>query len=244
MNGAIYSRLYYSIIILILVIGLASAGETNEYQYFKYKEPSKFLTNCFLNDLPCPDTINCTISIYSPKNNTLVNNVPISYDGHLFNFPLSSNDNSIIGTYQAVIYCNNGATFIDKFVVSYDVTGNAKKDPSEFVIVGFGFLFILLLVYLVYMIIHLVGHVFTLDYDILDMAKSIGGYFGLLGIALLEPYYLGNPDIHAWILMVVDIGLYTHIFLPLFSFGFVLIIGPFIKKKLMTRREDRSLNHD
>jgi hypothetical protein len=112
------------------MIGLASAVEENEYQYFRLGEPSQFLSNCFLNDLPCPDTINCSITIYSPKNNTLINNVPIDYDGYLFNFPLSASDNSQIGCYQASIYCNNGATFLDKFAVSYCVTPNGTSTTT------------------------------------------------------------------------------------------------------------------
>lgn len=228
--NSILTRLYYSIILIILFIGFVSAGETNEYQYFKYNEPSRFLTNCFLDELPCPDTINCSITIYTPAENTLINNVPIAYDGHIFYFDLNESDNSYIGTYQAVIYCNNGGTFIDKFVISYDVTGNGRPDPDGIVIVLFASIFIILSAFLLYITIYSLGHFIHLDFDLIDLAFNVGGYIGLLAVYMVHQYYLANPQMSNIFEWALYLGGLTNVLIPFIAL-IVSLIYQSIKKK-------------
>ena len=114
-------RWYLFIISLILVMGLVSSVEENEYQIFKVNKASQYWFNCY-NDaqIPCPAAMNCTASVQTPLGRTLT---PIVINnGNYFYLNLSSNDNSEIGTYQGIITCDSlPSLFSGQIAVSYNV---------------------------------------------------------------------------------------------------------------------------
>jgi hypothetical protein len=172
-------------------------------------------------------------SVSYPNTTTIISNKAMTKNGYEFNYTLCST--SALGVYDYG-YCDNaGVCSSNNFLI----TSNGQEPPSGIVIVFFSMLFIFAMFFLTYTIIDMLGSVFTLDYSVYDMARSVGAYFSLLAVRSLEINYLGNPEIHGWIDLFVQIGLWTHVILPVFSFVFLLIVGQWIKKKLMQREGDK-----
>ena len=247
-------RWYLFVISLILVMGLASAVEENEYQYFRLGEPSIFLSECFLDDLPCPDTINCSITIYSPKNNTLINNIPIDYDGYLFNFPLSASDNNQIGVYQASIYCNNGATFQDKFTVSYSVTPNGTSTTTAQGIMYGAIIFLLIafFTFLTYIYFNIdtadgrneYGNIININYKkYLKFFVFMIGWVTLIGISYfawnLSYAILQFTEMANFFYFIFRLGYI--LLLPLFVVVFTLMVIRYVKDNKIKEMLERNL---
>ena len=207
-------------IIMISLIGIASASLGT------FKQNScidiRVLANC--------STVNLT------EVNGEVLNAPMSLmGGQTFNYSFCNT--SSIGSYSyswspSCVDCSTGNCG-NNFVI----TQNGQEQASGNVIIAFSILFIIVLFYSVYMIINMLAHVFTLDYDAMDMALTLGGYIALLGVNLLERIYLMNPVLEGWMNLFISIGLWTHVILPIMSFIFVLTVGQFIKVKLWTPQQ-------
>ena len=86
-----------------------------------------------------------------------------------------------------------------------------------------------------YVIFMMITHVFMLDYDALDFAKSAGIYLALLALNLMQRNFLGNVDIQNWFTLFINIGLWTHLVVPAFCFGFSMIVGNYVKIKQVDR---------
>ncbi len=126
----------------------------------------------------------------------------------------------------------------DKTFATYvDVTSNGQERADGTVIIAFSMVFLIILFYSVFMMVNMLAHVFTLDYDAIDMALTLGGYVAMLGVNMLERIYLMNPNLENWLDLFIQVGLWTHVILPIMSFIFVLTVGQFIKTKLWTPRQ-------
>jgi hypothetical protein len=76
------------------------------------------------------------------------------------------------------------------------------------------------------------AHVFSLDYDMLDVAKAVGTYFLILAVYVMNNYYLGNEIIKDWGQWFIIIGAFTHVVMPMLNFTIMLILGQYIKQRL------------
>lgn len=227
-------HLFFNLIIM-MVIGLAiitcleliSAGNI-----YKQNDVIDLKIQCIINGTYCSNSAVCNITIFYPNNSLLLNNEKMTNQLSFYNYTLP--DSSVLDDYKcSATCCDSGLCGTDP--CDFLITGNGKEKPSGAVIVLFSIIFLIILGFMVYSMIHLIAHVFTLDYDMLDMAFSIGIYFAILGLNILQEYYLGNPDFKSWIGLIIQIGLWTHLLLPIFSFAFILTAGQWIKQKIITR---------
>lgn len=213
-----------SIVILLLAIGMlfnvsASLGTFKQNDCVNIR----VLNNCSTTNL---------IEINNLNNTYVINSAMTKIGGQTFNYTFCNT--SSIGLYSyswnpSCIDCS-----VNDCGNSFEITQNGQQPASGNVIIAFSILFIIVLFYSVYMIIHMLAHMFTLDYDALDMAMAIGGYIALLGVNLLERIYLMNPVLESWMDLFISIGLWTHLLLPIFSFVFILTAGQMIKRRLYT----------
>lgn len=176
-------------------------------------------------------TYNNITSIAYPNSTFALNDASMSKSGSVYTYSFCNT--SSLGTYS-ITGLNDLGTWKD----SFKITGNGNSDPSGIVILGFSIVFILILGYLIYMLVYMLAHIITIDYDLLDVGATVGGYFMLLGIQMLQKYYLGNPDITSWLNMFVQIGIWTHVIIPMFALVISLTIGSYVKKKVATAKEN------
>ena len=76
------------------------------------------------------------------------------------------------------------------------------------------------------------GHFASLDLDVIDLAKSMGIYFVLIAFYYLNSFYMGNISIDNFTLIVIRIGGFTHVLIPLIGFLISITIGSLRKKKI------------
>lgn len=238
----------YLILFLLLLIPFVSAdipqvklgysnNEIGSYsQIFKYDDKIDLKIQCLNNGTFCPENTECNITVTYPDNTIFINNELMTNQFSYFNYTLS-NDTAIYlaREYQCSIICCKDDLCGSQSSCSFILTGNGKQSPGTGIIVLFILFFIFILFGLTYTLIHMIGHVFTLDYDLLDTAFSIGIYFSILGLDLLQRIYLGSPELRDWFTLFINVGLYTHLIIPLISLFFVLTAGQFIKKKIFSK---------
>jgi len=114
----------------------------------------------------------------------------------------------------------------------FDVTGNGKNNPDGVIVVLFSICFLITMGFLVYSLILSIGHFASLDLDVVDLSKSVGVFFALLGFYELSRFYLGNPVLEDWLLLFIKIGGFTHIIIPLTGFLISITVGSLRKKKI------------
>lgn len=180
----------------------------------------------------CPNSTQASISkIYVDGTQTfLISSETAMTQTSQYNYEYNLTNTTILGSYIAVIHCDVDGLYTPSSP-SFLITMNGKPLPGTNLIVAFGLGLIILLFFTGYSILHLVAHMFNLDYDSLDTGKSIGIYFGILALYSLEEIYLGNPIVHDWLLLFVKIALWTNVIIPLISLALVIMFAPWFKNK-------------
>lgn len=99
------NKILLSFILAIFLISSISAqdmrftGEQNEI--------IDVTETCSFNDLPCPSTFSCNITIENPRQNVIVLNEPMTRNETIYNYSLTQT--SELGIYEAKqVYCSDG----------------------------------------------------------------------------------------------------------------------------------------
>lgn len=217
------------VILLVFCVSFVFANGTTTNVPFNKTISIPF--TCTVNNQIPSASATYNISIYYPNGSALVQNdkaTSLGQGSFTYNILFPST-----GTYAVQSFCYDVAGNYSSSDYFYVSTSGADK-PGENLVIFFSILFLIILFYSVYIMIHMIAHVFVLDFDAIDMALTIGGYIALLGVQMLQNSYLGDASLSGWIDLFISIGLWTHVMLPLFSFAFILTVGQFIKKKLWT----------
>lgn len=226
--------LFLFILLGVAITLLSSVSAIDTFEIGKsidYRKP------CINNGTYCSGVAVCNLTYFYPNQSTIISNSKMTNQLSFHNKTLP--ELNTLGTYYGLMVCCDGG-LCGSETLSFEITGNGKEKPSEFVIVGFAIPFLFILFYLIYMMIQLLIHSFSLDYDAVDFAMSGGGYLVLLGLAELQKFYLGNPLMQGWFDLFINIGLWTHIIIPAFSLAFMLTVGQMIKKKLYNKRKENN----
>jgi hypothetical protein len=124
-----------------------------------------------------------------------------------------------------LFYCESFKKWVNSFTI-----GNG--DPEGIVVVVFMISFILILVFAGYTIIYSLGHAFKLDFDMKDLAINLGAYAGVAGLYMFSIYYLGNAQMESILLLCLQIGAVTHVFLPALYFILNITVGSYMEKRI------------
>jgi len=181
--------------------------------------------NATLIQLCSSCTYNNITSVTDPSGAFLVINQIMTKSGTAFYYNLSGGNLTKLGRYNVNGVGNEGI-----WAYYFYVTGNGYESPGSSVILGFSLILLLIFVGSVVVFIKGIGHIINADFNIMDLALSWGLYFALLALLVLENYYLGNPDVHSWLTLFVQIFAIPMVILPLIA----LLISFFIQ-----RRRDR-----
>jgi len=172
------------------------------------------------NGVPIPNTnVDCYIHLYDSSGSHLYENGPMKKDGNGWDLErtlLYSNftQHGQINSYY--IWCNSTGLG-GELKGFYEITANGKQTPEGIVIVAFGIILILILAGSVVMIIKAMGHIINKDFDLMDLGKMWGMYFGLLGINQLAIIYLGNVDVNNWLDLFVKIYAFPMVIVPIIA---------------------------
>jgi len=174
------------------------------------------------------------LSVYYPNSSLAINTL---MDSSSPRFSYNFCNTALLGVYDYNYFDDLGNTFNNNL----EVTGNGKPTPSGIVIVMFSCLFLLIVLFLVYIMIYSMGHLIRLDFDFLDLAYNLGLYFSILALYMLSLFYLGNPQIEDFLLLLIQICAWTNVFIPFIALVLSITIGSMVKKKLNFGRQPRGL---
>lgn len=156
---------------------------------------------------------------------------PMDYDAtaKIFRANFSAGNFTEFGDYTYLVKCTDtdvGAVSTGSFFVSETGYGF----PKEFVLAIFIIAFIILMALFLNSLIESIGRFASFNLDALDVAKSVGIYFGLLAMYQMSLLYLGSPQIESWLLLFIKVGGFTHLLIPITGLVFSMMIGSFKKK--------------
>jgi len=217
---------------MVIILTMFILPSISAQQPYKQSTDVNIKIPCFNNNTYCSASAVCNVTILAPDGSTIVYNQLMTNQLTYHNYTIISNYTSQLGFYQSSMVCQDGGRS-GSYTFEFQVTGNGKDPPSGIVIVLFSLLFLIIIGFMVYSVVHTTGHFIKRDFDILDLAMNWGLYFALLALFTLEGFYLGNPDIHSWFLWLIYVTGITHIFLPAIAFGF-----SFITNLLKVRRSN------
>lgn len=217
------------LLVLMCVVFLVLPMVIAETETYKIKEETDLKFTCTLNNaIPTASaTYNITVS-YQNGSVFIDNKATTSQGNGAFNYTTNFTE---VGLYKVQMFCIDGAySFSDEGF--YNITGNGKEAPDGIVIVLFSVLFLIIIGFALFQLILSIGHFASLDLDVVDLAKTMGLYFAVLGLYQLSLFYLGNLILENWLVLFIRIGAFTHIIFPLIGFLISITIGSLKKKKI------------
>lgn len=140
------------------------------------------------------------------------------------------------GTADLGQYIITTCTDVDGIItcVGYDfnITESGKADASGIIIVLFSIFFLISIILTGFMTLYAIGHLLSLDFDIVDLSIDWGIYFGIIALYYLETFYLGNALMDNWLLLLIKIGAVVLILLPIVAFILSITMGTLKNKAL------------
>lgn len=211
-------------ILLVLLMSMFMISLVNAYTS---QEKDVGLDYSFMSN----NATQCNLTTGNTPYGLVIINQVASRSGQTFNISISSSVFSSLGDYCFNLACTDGVS-IETGSLCRTVTGNGNNAPDGIVIVVFGIAFVVIVGFLLYELIMCIGHFASLDIDVVDLAKSFGTYFALFAIYQLSKFYLGNLEIESLLLILIRVGAFTHIIIPLTGFLISITVGSLSKKKV------------
>ena len=213
------------IFVFLMAVPLISAQET--LGVFKQNQCVELTQTC----ASC-SYINFTKVTY-PDSTIALGNVEATKIGSVFNY-------SFCNTTQLGNYKVWGIGDVDGtdtvFAYDFDVTVNGKEPAEGIVIVVFVILFLVVFFFGLLYFFKALGHVLELNMDIIDTVVLVGTYLTVFFFYYFSMEYLGNAMINDILEIVVTVGAFTHVLLPLIGFlvSFIMTNLKFKKKSRIT----------
>lgn len=192
-------------------------------------------TSCSLYLINTTGHITLRLTSYEEKN-IIVGGFPDWLCKTCFHTEIDPGNFTFIGPHAVHIKCNSstiGGTLIKEFYVTKnDRSINGYIQEDGLITTLFVLLFMVLMGLLIYTFIDMLAHVLSLDYDLIDVAKTTGLYFFVLAFYVMNKAYLGDMTINYWLEWCITIGIFTHVVLPIINLGIMLVLGQYIKQRL------------
>lgn len=204
---------------------------------YKVNNPANLQFLCTLNNAIPSSSATFNVTISYPNSSIWINNQKATPQGQgNFNYSITP---VLTGTYKILEYCYDGSySFSNTEYV--DITGNGKPEASGAVIVLFSIIFLIVAGGICWLSIVSLGHLLSLDFDILDFAKNFGMYAIIIVLMYLEMFYVGNPVMDGFLLMLVQWSWMFFILIPMIALILSLTIGSLQKKSMNVRMPQNS----
>jgi hypothetical protein len=216
-------QLLLIIIIALFILPLISAESSFTLQQNKaidLKISCLDIDNSF-----CNNQTTCLITIYSPPNQTLlVDNQNMTWHSNYFNYSLNGSQLSTLGTYNVVTQCIGATTGFSTFNFDVTIMGN-KVSTSGILESLFLIAFFAIIILLLFTMFSTISRVAFKEFYLLDVIISIGLYIGLVIYNFLANYYLQIEWLLNFTRILMQVGVWTHVMIPLVAFFIVLVLN-------------------
>jgi hypothetical protein len=221
-----YVRAYIGILILTIWMCSGVSGEVQSLGASRQGDCVSLVQTCS----------NCTFSNLTTVQypNKTISRIGVLMTKYGTNYNYSFCDTNSLGSYIAST-CSDVDGIITCVSYNFEVTGNGSSNADGVIIMLFALIFIITAGLICWLAITSLGHLLSLDYDILDFAKSFGIYVVIIVLYYLEQFYVGNPVMDSWLLMLVSWGWIFFIMIPAVALILSLTVGTLNKKKMNIR---------
>jgi len=217
-NRAIVSLLVVAVILCAVVLVRGEYIPQQQNTNFTLVVVSNNATECNLTSITYPD------------GSATAFNIKMNKVGQTFSLFIYQGNYTLLGDECHQIVCSDGNQY-ETGSICRTITGNGNR-PEGSVIVLFSLILLVIMGFLIYEFIVMIGHFAGLDIDVVDLAKYLGTYFALFALYQLGIAYLGNPTFNNWILLFIKIGAFTHVIVPITGFLISITIGSLSKKNV------------
>lgn len=165
-------------------------------------------------------TYNNITSIIFPNKTKLIIDDSMTKRGTEFNYTFSTTD-SLGEYYVNGVGDKDGVATV--WAYTFTVTENGKPEPEGITIVIFGVIFFILVAWIIITLYNNIGHLVSVDYDIMDLAYSMIGFFGFLIYYYLASIYFPKQFVMDILNVFLGVLGFTHLIVPMIGWIFVII---------------------
>jgi len=181
----------------------------------------------------CSDSTYINISsITYPNSSIAISNVEMISSGN-GEFYYYFNETYTSGRYDVRGKSDGCDLDSNTFTTYFEITTNGKSLPSGAVIVFFNIFFVVIVGGMLSILLYSIFNLISLDFDAKDLIINISSYFVVFAVYILGKEYLGNKFINDFLLMVIEIGAFTTIIMPIIAF-----VICFFKQRMDMKKED------
>lgn len=188
------------------------------------------------NSIPLTNqTLLCNLHVYNSTGDHILGlNIladPVSEHGvnNEWTYRVNGNNFSSTGEYSYIFQCNNSVTGCF-YGSNFEVTESGKAPIDGIVVIFFSMGIILILGLTLWLSLYSIGHLVTLDFDLIDLAFDIGAFISFVTFYALEKQYFGWPIMDTYF----TIFLYTSgvflVLIPIIALILTMTIGPFLQQ--------------
>jgi len=220
--------IFIALAVFLLPLVYSSYGYSGNIGTFKQDECIQLRQTC-----PTCTYLNFTGVIY-PDSLIAMGEVSADKTGTVFNYTFCSTEQK--GRYIVEGYGNVGGSTDTPFVYSFDITTNGNPSPSGIVIVIYTMLFIFIFGSFLIYFFKALGETISLELDLLSTVTLISIYFSVWIFHYFSMEFLGDAVVNDFLNILISVGAFTHLFLPLVAFAVTMIMTnlKFNKKSRVT----------
>jgi hypothetical protein len=153
----------------------------------------------------------------------LVTNGSMTFNPSYFNYTLNQSQTSILGEHFVIITCQGNTNGFSTF--SFLITENGKPEPSGIITILFIVFLLIILAGLLFTAFNSISRVAFKEFYLVDVIISIGLYLVLVIYNYLSTIYFPNELVAKILFILMKIGVWTHVFIPLVAFFIVLVLN-------------------
>lgn len=224
-----------TIIIVIFYILIFFLINVNAENIYKSNTNIELTIPCSLEGLNNCNASEYNLTIIDPLGTIFLNNDPATKNPSYLSHLITINNNSIIGKYEIYIVNDEGYTA----TTFYYSTPNGKELIGDNFLIFYYAIFLILVLSIIYIIIINIAKLATFSTTILDIAFSMGLYFGILSFYWIGQTYIPETNFTNLIEnLFVSIGMaFILIILPLISLVITIIKKSTDKKNVPSIQE-------
>jgi len=225
-------------ILLVAPMVLAEADVETSHTFKQGMDVSLCIPCLDPNANICDGTETVSISIKDPHGGFLTSSQVMTSNATDVCYPLSAAvHTNKTGIHEYTVNYQHPTNPSGNSVISYRVTATGEV-VSGIAIVFFSIFFFVILGWMIYSIINVIGHFVKTDMDLADLMKVWIGYFVLLGFYGMALLFFNSTMVIDFLEMFIDIGQWTHIYFPLLALILSMSIGAWKKSRPTDSDED------
>lgn len=226
-----YKIIFLFALTLFLIVNVEAQINADDIAFYVTQGQNFTIKDtCTYNGFSCSSSFVCNLTIIKPDLTYLLEQSSMFKQGDYFNYNLNQDNSTDLGIYTKTIYCQNG-TLGGQETEKYQVTTNGKAPPEGIVLVLFSVIFFAIVFSLLFIFLYSFGGLLSLNYDVRDVSLNVGVYFVLLLFQIFQKFYVGDPTMNSLSLTILEIIIYTNVYLPLLAFILTMTLGVYLRMK-------------